>query len=134
MFTLPSATSSEMLCGPARLSSMAMAHRSVCTSTSATLPDVAHTSRRGLAGEAYYGVSDQAISIADLAHLVRDLVSPGKPVRIFGKAVHTAECNRYIADISKIGRDLSLRASFSLEQSILDVVEAAQARGYSGGV
>jgi hypothetical protein len=61
-------------------------------------------------------------------------VSPGKPVRIFGKAVHTAECNRYIADISKIGRDLSLRASFSLEQSILDVVEAAQARGYSGGV
>jgi hypothetical protein len=55
-------------------------------------------------------------------------------VRIFGKAVHTAECNRYIADISKIGRDLSLWASFSLEQSILDVVEAAQARGYSGGV
>jgi UDP-glucuronate decarboxylase len=79
----------------------------------------------GKAGEAYNVGSDQAISIADLAYLVRDLVSPDKPVRILGKAVDNAERNRYVPDISKIGRDLGLRPSFSLEQSILDAVETA---------
>jgi UDP-glucuronate decarboxylase len=82
----------------------------------------------GKTGEAYNVGSDQAISIADLAHLVRDLVSPGKPVRVLGKAVDNAERNRYVPNISKIGRDLRLRPSFSLEQSILDAVEGVRER------
>jgi dTDP-glucose 4,6-dehydratase len=85
----------------------------------------------GKAGEAYNVGSDQAISIADLAHLVRDLVSPDKPVRMLGKAVDNAELNRYVPDISKIGRDLRLRPTFSLEQSILDAVEGVRERGLS---
>ena len=79
----------------------------------------------GRSGEAYNVGSDQAITIGDLAHLVRDLVSPGKTVRILGKPVDNAERNRYVPDINKIGRDLGLRPSFSLEKSIRDAAEAA---------
>ena len=76
----------------------------------------------GKAGEAYNVGSDQIISIADLAHLVRDLVSPGKPVCFRGKPGSHSDRNRYVPDISKIGHDLGLKPSFSLEQSILDMV------------
>jgi dTDP-glucose 4,6-dehydratase len=90
--------------------------------------------RHGKAGEAYNVGSDRAISIADLAHLVRDLVSPGKPVRILGKPVEGAERQRYVPDISKIGRDLGLHPSFSLEESILAAAGAANARELLGRV
>lgn len=85
--------------------------------------------RDGKAGEAYNVGSDRAISIADLAHLVRDLVSPGKPVRILGKPADNAERNRYVPDISKIHQHLGLRPTYSLEQSILDTATAVRARG-----
>jgi dTDP-glucose 4,6-dehydratase len=81
----------------------------------------------GRPGEAYNVGSDQPISIGDLAHLVRDLLSPGKPVRVLGKPVDNAERNRYIPDINKIGRDLGLRPGFSLEQSIQNAAEALRA-------
>lgn len=81
----------------------------------------------GTPGEAYNVGSDQPISIGDLAHLVRDLVSPGKPVRVLGKPVDNAERNRYVPDISKIGRGLGLSADFSLEQSIQNAAEALRA-------
>jgi len=81
----------------------------------------------GRAGEAYNVGSDQAICIGDLAHLVRDLLSPGKPVRVLGKPVDNAERNRYVPDINKIGRDLGLRPGFSLEQSIQNAAEALRA-------
>jgi dTDP-glucose 4,6-dehydratase len=90
--------------------------------------------RHGKAGEAYNVGSDRAISIADLAHLVRDLVSPGKPVRILGKPVEGVEQQRYVPDISKIGRDLGLHPSFSLEESILAAAGAANARELLGRV
>jgi len=83
----------------------------------------------GTSGEAYNVGSDEAITIGELAHLVRDLVSPRKTVRILGKPVDNAERNRYVPDISKIGRDLGLRPEISLEDSILDTARAAQARG-----
>jgi len=82
----------------------------------------------GRAGEAYNVGSHEAITIGELAHLVRDLVSPGKTVRILGKPVDNAERNRYVPDINKIGRDLGLRPSFCLEQSIRDAAEAAHRR------
>ena len=85
--------------------------------------------RDGKAGEAYNVGSDRVISIADLAHLVRDLVSPEKPVRILGKPVDNAERSRYVPDITKIHRHLGLRPTYTLEQSILDTAAAARARG-----
>jgi UDP-glucuronate decarboxylase len=85
--------------------------------------------KRGRSGEAYNVGSDRAISIADLAHLVRDLVSPGKPVRILCRSVDNAERSRYVPDISKIDRHLGLRPTFTLEQSILDAASVARVRG-----
>jgi len=84
--------------------------------------------RDGKGGEAYNVGSDREISIADLAHLVRDLVSPEKPVRILGKPVDNAERSRYVPDISKIHNHLGLRPTYTLEQSILDTAVAARVR------
>ena len=86
----------------------------------------------GKSGEAYNVGSDRGISIADLAYLVRDVVSPGKPVRVLGKAVGNAERNRYVPDISKVRHDLGLECSISLEQSIRDTAGAARRRYPSG--
>lgn len=88
--------------------------------------------RDGRPGEAYNVGSDQAISIADLAHVVRDLVSPNKPVRILGEKIDNIERSRYVPDISKIGSDLGLRPRFSLEQSISDMADALRARSVIG--
>ncbi len=85
--------------------------------------------RDGEAGEAYNVGSDRELSIADLAHLVRDLLSPEKPVRILAKPMDNAERSRYVPDISKIHRHLGLRSTYTLEQSISDTASAARARG-----
>lgn len=85
--------------------------------------------RDGRAGEAYNVGSDREICIADVAHLVRDLVSPEKPVRLLGKPVDNAERSRYVPDISKIHSHLGLRPTYTLEQSILDTAAAVHARG-----
>ena len=83
----------------------------------------------GRPGEAYNVGSGKAISIADLAHLVRDIVSPSKPVRILGKPVDNAVRNRYIPDVDKIKNELGLVATYSLEQSIRDAANVAAKRG-----
>jgi dTDP-glucose 4,6-dehydratase len=90
--------------------------------------------RDGKAGEAYNVGSDREISIADLAHLVRDLVSPDKPVRILAKPVDNAERSRYVPDISKIRGHLGLKPRYTLEESILDTATAARARGNQSGI
>jgi len=72
----------------------------------------------GAAGHAYNVGSDEAISISDLAYLVRDIVSPNKPV-VFR---NTENCfqgrNVYIPDITKSKRELGLVINISLSQSI----------------
>jgi dTDP-glucose 4,6-dehydratase len=83
----------------------------------------------GKSGEAYNVGSDRAISIADLAHLVRDLICPGKPVRILGANIGSPDRSHYIPDIRKIESHLGLRPTISLEQSILDTAAVAKARG-----
>ncbi len=83
----------------------------------------------GRPGEAYNVGSGTAISIADLAHLVRDIVSPSKPVRILGKPLDNAVRNRYVPDVNKIKNELGLVATISLEQSIRDTANAAAAKG-----
>ncbi len=84
--------------------------------------------REGRTGEAYNVGSDQAISLIDLAYLIRDLVSPQKSVHVLGEEAGIMKRSRYVPDITKASRDLGLRPFFSLERSIIDTVHALCAR------
>jgi len=81
---------------------------------------------RGQSGRAYNVGSDKAISIADLAHLVRDLVAPEKPVRILGQSTGHAARSRYVPDISRARMELGLTVSISLTEAIKAIVAAIQ--------
>lgn len=76
----------------------------------------------GQAGEAYNVGSDEVISIRELAHLVRDLISPSKHVRVLGTAEASVARNRYIPDIRKAQRSLNLRSHFHLSDAILNSI------------
>ena len=78
---------------------------------------------KGCSGEAYNVGSDQEISIADLAHLVRDIVSPKKNVRILGGAEESILRTSYVPNIKKIKNELGLKQTISLEQSIQNTAE-----------
>lgn len=82
----------------------------------------------GKSGEAYNVGSDQAVCIADLAHRVRDLLSPGKPVHILSQALSHGERNRYIPDIDKCKQHLGLNLRYPLDQSIVDAGRGAVER------
>lgn len=69
-------------------------------------------------GQAFNVGSDQAISIRDLAHLVRDVLSPKKSVRIMGKSDQTNFRSRYVPDIGKARTEMGLDLAFSLKESI----------------
>jgi UDP-glucuronate decarboxylase len=83
----------------------------------------------GRAGEAYNVGSGVAISIADLAYLVRDIISPSKPVIILGKQVDNLVRSRYLPDVSKIKNELGLVQTISLEQAILDAANVIIKKG-----
>lgn len=83
---------------------------------------------RGGKGQAYNVGSDQAISIAELAVLVRDIVAPEKTVRILGKAGDTTERNGYIPSISKSRKELGLDVRIRLADSIKATAHAALQR------
>jgi len=72
----------------------------------------------GKVGEAYNVGSDQPISIADLARLVRDVLAPKKEVIINGQINSQQERNRYIPNIDKIKNQLNLSVDRSLVESI----------------
>ena len=72
----------------------------------------------GSPGQAYNVGSDEVISIAALAHLVRDLLAPEKPVHIQGKADIGSARNRYIPDINKAQRELGLSVTVPLAEAI----------------
>ena len=77
---------------------------------------------KGVPGNAYNVGSDQAISISDLAHLVRDILSPNKSV-VFKNATSTFKGrNVYIPDISAARNDLHLQITISLRESIEEFV------------
>lgn len=78
----------------------------------------------GYDGETYNVGSDRIISIAELAHLVRDLVAPEKPVQILGKSNPTNSRSRYIPSIKKIYSAHGLIPKVQLEQSIIKTAEA----------
>lgn len=73
---------------------------------------------QGRPGEAYNVGSDEVVSIADLANLVRDLLAPDKPMLIHGHGSDPRGRNRYIPDIRKAQRELSLRVTIPLAEAI----------------
>lgn len=77
----------------------------------------------GQTGCAYNVGSDRAISISDLAYLVRDLVSPGKPVRILGKSTGNEARTRYVPEISRARAELGLTVTIPL----MDAIQACAA-------
>ncbi len=73
---------------------------------------------RGRAGEAYNVGSDEVISIANLAHLVRKLLAPRKPVQILAKHHPNAARDHYIPDIRKSRQELGLSVTIPLVDAI----------------
>jgi dTDP-glucose 4,6-dehydratase len=85
----------------------------------------------GRPGQAYNVGSDEVISIADLAHLVRDILAPDTPVRILGQPDPGAARNRYVPDISKARQQLGLSVTVPIVDAIRSTGAALAAR--SGG-
>jgi dTDP-glucose 4,6-dehydratase len=73
---------------------------------------------QGCPGQAYNVGSDEVISIADLAHLVRDLLAPNKPVRILGQASPGAARHRYVPDLQKAQKAFGLSTIVPLSEAI----------------
>jgi len=78
----------------------------------------------GRPGQAYNVGSDEVISIADLAHLVRVILAPDKPVHILGQPNPDAARNRYVPDIRKAKQELGLTLTIALAESIRRIGEA----------
>jgi len=74
---------------------------------------------RGRPGEAYNVGSDEVVSIAALAHMVRDLLAQDKPVRILGQQQEIQDRNRYVPDIRKARDELGLAVTIPLAEAIL---------------
>lgn len=78
---------------------------------------------RGRAGQAYNLGSDQEITVAALAHLVRDTLAPSKPVRI--EKLHlSGQRSRYVPSVAKARLELGLDISVPLEVAIRDTAAA----------
>lgn len=75
---------------------------------------------RAPAGEAFNVGSDEGLSIRDIAHLVRDLLAPGKPVRILGANHDSNPRNFYVPSIDKARASLGLELRHSLSEAILE--------------
>jgi dTDP-glucose 4,6-dehydratase/UDP-glucose 4-epimerase len=76
--------------------------------------------------------SDQAISLCDLAHLVRDTVSPAKPVHVLGDSAYGSGNfvrNWYIPDIDRARRELGLDVWTSLQVAVAKTAAFARATG-----
>ena len=75
--------------------------------------------QHGASGNAYNVGSDEAVSIADLAYLVRDILAPGKQVHLQRESLSdNAYRIKYVPDISKAKMDLGLELSVPLAKAI----------------
>lgn len=72
----------------------------------------------GRPGEVYNVGSDEVVTIAELAHLVRDLLAPDKPVRVRGQPQDASGRNRYVPDIRKARAELGLGVTIPLAEAI----------------
>lgn len=83
---------------------------------------------RGAAGEAYNVGSPEAWSVGEIAHRVRDLLAPDKPVRVLARGnAAAATRNGYIPNVEK-AHALGLTLNWSLDEAIRDTAAAARAR------
>jgi len=73
---------------------------------------------RGCAGQTYNVGSDEIINIGELAHLVRDILAPQKPVHIRHLESANAGRNRYVPDIRKARDELGLSVCIPLAEAI----------------
>lgn len=89
---------------------------------------------KGRPCQAYNVGSDEALSIAELANLVRDLIAPGKAVCLKGNAsADTAIRNRYVPDIDKARSELGLQVTTPLADAIR-LTASRIVRGAGGAV
>lgn len=72
----------------------------------------------GKPGQAYNVGSDESITIADLAILVRDIIAPGKKVIIKGEIDLNNHKNRYVPNIKFARQTLGLTLSIPLQLAI----------------
>lgn len=80
---------------------------------------------RGVAGEAYNVGSPEALSVGELAHRVRDLLAPGKPVQVRAKGDPAGGTrNGYIPNVDK-AHALGLGLQWSLADAIRDTARHA---------
>lgn len=75
--------------------------------------------RVGRAGQAYNVGSDESLSIAELAHQVRDLLAPGKPVHM-GVGGAPGPRHRYVPSIAKARNELGLSLRYTLRESVME--------------
>lgn len=83
----------------------------------------------GRPDQAYNVGSDEVISIADLAHLVRYILATEKPVRILGQPAPGAARNRYVPDIQKAHQELGLNVTIPLAEAIRRTGEVHRQKG-----
>lgn len=80
---------------------------------------------QGRAGQAYNVGSEEAITIADLAYLVRDTLAPNKPVHISAQ-IRSELRSRYVPSTVKAKREMSLSLQHNLQESIMKTAEFVQ--------
>jgi len=73
---------------------------------------------RGTAGESYNVGSCEAVSVLQLAHLVRDELAPGKAVHVRHEAEGSVGRDIYVPEIGKARTQLGLSVTVSLEDAI----------------
>jgi UDP-glucuronate decarboxylase len=84
---------------------------------------------RGQAGQAYNIGSDAAITIQELAVLVRDTLAPSKPITVMGKPdSRNVFRNRYVPSIARARAELGLDLHYPLTESIEESVRHLSAR------
>lgn len=79
--------------------------------------------------------AEQAVSMAQLAHLVRDTLSPNKPVRILKQgddSVGNSRRNQYLPDTSKARQELGLQSWTPLASAIRKTADYAASMATAG--
>jgi len=81
--------------------------------------------RQGQAGQAYNVGSDAALGIAELAHQVRDLLAPGKPVHVSAEPSSGSFRHRYVPSIAKAQSELGLELRYTLSEAVQEAARHA---------
>jgi UDP-glucuronate decarboxylase len=72
----------------------------------------------GQSGNTYNVGSDEEVNMSELAHLVQEIISPGKPINILGSTSISEARSRYVPDITKAAKAHSLKVRIPLAESI----------------